>query len=425
MNILIIGSTGIGKSTLINEFLKLEKNKAEEGKSYKPMKIDSWPKKYPINEKDSPIKRIYLYDSEGIEKANNDGNDINSHFLKVQDFINNNDNTINAIWYCVNGNRLDGDEDYINKILNLYKEKIPIIFIYTKAYSYEEEEIEQMEEGLKEFNYFKNFPGEFHFLKVISRDKCNKKGIILEKSDGLKELLNLTLSLSEKSFRFQIYNIISKHFNKKAEKIIKNLSKILNEQYNNIIIKKEKFENYKNFINDIFNCSYGNFLYANNDDLNDTNFENFNISNNSEILDNSKKNEDEISLTYKSSEEILNLVVEIKDNDLKKAIKSFNKEKDISNEVKDFIKTKYEEKKNKNKNFKEFKEDIEDYIINQLDRSKDIYGLYFLYDLLRDTILHEIIEDLNDDYKNKKLETTKKMEILTKEKIQEFKQQFI
>ena len=115
------------------------------------MKIDSWPKKYPINEKDSPIKRIYLYDSEGIEKANNDGNDINSHFLKVQDFINNNENTINAIWYCVNGNRLDGDEDYINKILNLYKEKIPIIFIYTKAYSYEEEEIEQMEEGLKEY----------------------------------------------------------------------------------------------------------------------------------------------------------------------------------------------------------------------------------------------------------------------------------
>jgi hypothetical protein len=117
--------------------------------------------------------------------------------------------------------------------------------------------------------------------------------------------------------------------------------------------------------------------------------------------------------------------VEIKDNDLKNAIKSFNKEKDIANEVKDFIKTKYEEKKDKNKNFKEFKEDIEDYIINQLDSSKDIYGLYFLYDLLRDTILHEIIEDLNKDYKNKKLETTKKIEILTKEKIQEFKQQFI
>ena len=142
-------------------------------------------------------------------------------------------------------------------------------------------------------------------------------------------------------------------------------------------------------------------------------------------MGNSKKNENEISLTYKSTEEILNLVVDIKDNDLKNAIKSFNKEKDIYNEVKDFIKTKYEEKKNKNKKFKDFKEDIEDYIINQLDSSKDIYGLYFLYDLLRDTILHEIIEDLNEDYKNKKLETTKKIEILTKEKIQEFNQQFI
>ena len=373
LNILIIGSTGVGKSTLINELLKLEKNKAEEGKGCKPMKIDSWPKKY-----------------------------------------------------CINGNRLDGDEDYIKKILNLYQEKIPIIFIYTKSYSIQEEDIEEMEEGLKGFDYFTKNPKQFHFVEVISRDKLNKKGNIIEGNKGLKELLNLTVDLSEESFKFQIYRIISRHFNQKAEKIIKNLSKLLNEQYNNIIVKKEKFENFKNFINDIFNFSYDNFLNSKNEDLNDTIFELLNLSNNTETPENSnsKKNEDEISLTYKSTEKILNLVVNIKDNELKNAIKSFNKEKDISSEVKDFIKMKYEEKENKNKNFKEFNEEIEDYIINQFDSSKDIYGLYFLYDLFRDTILHEIIEDLNKDYYNKKLETTKKIESLTKEKIIEFKQQF-
>ena len=70
------------------------------------MKIDSWPKKYPIYENDSEIKNIFLYDTEGIEKSNKDGNDINSLLLKIQEFLTINEK-INAIWYCVSGNRLD------------------------------------------------------------------------------------------------------------------------------------------------------------------------------------------------------------------------------------------------------------------------------------------------------------------------------
>ena len=66
LNILILGNTGVGKSTLINEFLQLKNNKAKEGKGSQSMKIDSWPKKYPINEDDSPFDNINLYDTEGI-----------------------------------------------------------------------------------------------------------------------------------------------------------------------------------------------------------------------------------------------------------------------------------------------------------------------------------------------------------------------
>ena len=423
LNILIIGSTGVGKSTLINEILKLKNNKAEEGKGWKPMKIDSWPKKYPIYENDSEIKNIFLYDTEGIEKSNKDGNDMNSHFSKIKEFLDKNEK-INAIWYCINGNRLDGDEDYLNGILKI-KKNIPIIFIYTKAYSNKEEDIESMHEGLKEFDYFKKNPNEFHFFEVISKDLISKIGEIKERSKGLKELKDETISLSEKSFYFDFYNIVNKYYNKKADEIVKNLSKIFYEHYQNIIYKKEKFENFKKYINEIFNCSYNDFLKTKKGDINDTKPDSIEINNNDNDSSNNSNNikESEINLNFKSVEDILKLVEKIKDEDLNNAIKSFSK-REFYYKVKDFIQQKYEEKKSKSQTLKEFNSDIDDYILTQLDTSKDIYGLYFLYDMIRETILHEIIEDLNNDFNQRKMNITKELDPTFQKIIKDFKQKF-
>ena len=90
-NILIIGSTGVGKSTLINEFLDLKDNKAPEGKTAIPQIIDDWPKKYPVNPGDTEIKGINIYDTEGIEKTKEGNNDINSHLDRIVTFISNPD----------------------------------------------------------------------------------------------------------------------------------------------------------------------------------------------------------------------------------------------------------------------------------------------------------------------------------------------
>ena len=86
-NILVIGKTGIGKSTLINNFLDLKKNKAKEGKTEQPEKIFGWAKKYPKEEEDTDIKGLNLWDTEGIQFSNEGKNDIENHQNKVKRFI--------------------------------------------------------------------------------------------------------------------------------------------------------------------------------------------------------------------------------------------------------------------------------------------------------------------------------------------------
>jgi GTP-binding protein EngB required for normal cell division len=136
-NVLLLGNTGVGKSTLINKFLKLEKNLCKIGSSARPERIDEW-KRYPLNDNDnnSKYKGIYLYDSSGIESGN-----IDQHLEIVNNFIEKNksetEKQIHCIWFCIHKPKFDEfEEKYINNLLEIYdsKEKIPIIFIFTKAY---------------------------------------------------------------------------------------------------------------------------------------------------------------------------------------------------------------------------------------------------------------------------------------------------
>ena len=72
-NIILIGNIGVGKSTLINGFLHLKNNIAKEEDTAELQKIGIWPKKYPINENDTDIVGINLFDTEGIEKTGDNG----------------------------------------------------------------------------------------------------------------------------------------------------------------------------------------------------------------------------------------------------------------------------------------------------------------------------------------------------------------
>ena len=404
INIILIGGTGVGKSTLINEFLQLKDNKAKEGETADPQKIEEgWPKKYPVFQSDTDIKGINLYDTEGIEKKGE--NDFKNHLDKIVEFIHSPDlnlkEKINAIWYCINSNRLDHDEEYIQKIFDMFSNlKIPIIFIFTKAFANRELDIEMIYNGLQNFKYYKENPNELHFIEIIAKDVVSKRtGKILESKKGLDELLQETKNISKNTILAPIIKKISDIFNKNSQEIIGKLSAKLQDQYNDFISKHDKFKTFNEKLLDIFETIYG------------------------PLSDNIK---DYIKTKIESW---MTKLEEIRKNDLRAAIKNYDN-KYLMNKIENIVKNKYDEKIKKNENlpenkqfklsYKEFKENIEDYLITQINSSKDIYGLYTLFDMARDSVLGPILKDLEIELNKKKLNMTKDLEVTIFKKIEEF-----
>ena len=183
-----------------------------------------------------------------------------------------------------------------------------------------------------------------------------------------------------------IIKSISDIFNKSSLELLKNLSNELQEQYESIIVKHDKFKTFNMKLYNIFKCIYGEKV----DEL---------------------KNEIEVRINN-----WMEKLEEIRKKDLKNAIKEYDK-KYLINKIEVELKNQYDKKIEKNKNlpddrkykkkFNDFKEDVLDYLITPINTSKEIYALYSLFDLARDSILEEIIKDLEINLNNEKKLVTK------------------
>ena len=185
-NVIVIGKTGVGKSTLINSILNLsDKDKAPEGfgssttKSFTEYISDNVP-------------GLRLIDSRGIEIGNFGA----KNFIEdVTEYIENlagegdSDKFIHCIWYCIqsSSSRVEEEEEAaIKEIKSLYEGKnLPVIFVLTKNIN--DNDSEKMEKYLKKI-------GAKSIVPVLAKDYTFKssKFVSVIKANNMEKLLNLS-----------------------------------------------------------------------------------------------------------------------------------------------------------------------------------------------------------------------------------------
>ena len=136
-NILLVGNTNVGKSTLINEFLKLDATKKAKESDGGPTNTKDFSPYVGINNK----YQYTLYDTNGITNIGNDSvdNKIKNTLSEIEKGIQSNDpnQLIHCIWYCFQGTNIQpSDKLFIEKLLKIYTNySIPIIYVHTQTFS--------------------------------------------------------------------------------------------------------------------------------------------------------------------------------------------------------------------------------------------------------------------------------------------------
>ena len=152
LTVMLVGKSGVGKSTLINNVLKIKKAITGTG-SFQTTEIKAY------YNKDLPYLR--LIDTRGIEINLQYGADAlmedAQNYIKEQLSTDDINNFVHCIWYCITGNRFEQAEiDLLNSLKYTYPDnKIPIIIVYTQAT--DENMITDMKKYIKEININEKF----------------------------------------------------------------------------------------------------------------------------------------------------------------------------------------------------------------------------------------------------------------------------
>ena len=258
LNILLIGPTGVGKSTLISEVLNIQ---TEIGFG-KPttQKIEYFTSEL--------LPFLRLADSRGIEKNNDSGVretcESIKNFIKEQLATKDPDKYIHCIWYCWTGSRLENCEvEVLKELTNQYSlEILPIIIVYTKAI--DREEIEKAKDYIKNELKLNNC-----FIEVLAKEKklTNESKIKPFNIDLLREK---SIESAKSAVKSSIYEGLIEDIKNKIQNDIKlltnNLKDIINMEVHKILLnmnKDGKIEDlYKQTKNIILNVLYKYFVLS-------------------------------------------------------------------------------------------------------------------------------------------------------------------
>lgn len=226
INVIVMGKTGSGKSTLINSIFQEEVAPTGVGKRItRKNKLYS---KYMMLSNDDGSKMYYrfnMYDTVGLEI---DNEITEKTLIDVRKYIDENKTNvlkkdIYVLWFCINSrtHRFETYEyDLLTKLSIDYE--IPFLFVFTQSIAEGDNEL---------INEISKYVDDVRSIKVLAKDyKIGEKTI---KAYGLKELISLTMN----DYKDLKINILSK----KIDKLNDNTESI--KAYNNLKVKCNKIKN--------------------------------------------------------------------------------------------------------------------------------------------------------------------------------------
>ena len=257
LNIILVGPSGVGKSTLINAILELEKKTETGFGKPKTQKIDFFTS--------DKISFLRLADSKGIEKNIDSGTD--ATYESIKEFINKQietgdpDKYIHCIWYCWTGARLEQSEkDILIKLSQQYTlDTIPVISVYTNAIN--------KTHIIEAKKYLHNdLKLNIEFVEVLSVEVEIDLGekIIIKPSFGLDKLKEISIKLAKSAINSACYEGLMKDIENNIKSKLSDLNEILNVKINSLVKEiishmneESKLEDfYKKYISIILNVFY-------------------------------------------------------------------------------------------------------------------------------------------------------------------------
>ena len=213
LTIMLVGKSGVGKSTLINNLLKLtpeEKAKIGIGNF-----ITTESKAY----SSKAVPYLKLVDTRGIElNANFGAEEVRieaKKYIDQQLQKNEQNDFVQCIWYCITGARFEkAEKDLLNSLRKAYGEsRIPIIIVYTQAT--DDKMIKEMSKCIK-----KDYPKD-DFIKILAEEKELIDDEIMEPF-GLDELIKVTLKKCKNASSGEMAKVMTKKLKEDVFAIIKN-----------------------------------------------------------------------------------------------------------------------------------------------------------------------------------------------------------